>query len=120
MRQRGMQRIRMPERRAEGHRPAAFDELAREHGEVLRGDDLLEAMAVGLEPLGLVLATADLGPLLLPFSALPVRTRFLLMHVDSGPLREANYFRTVDEPAAILGPGWRLPSAGSGTMTPVP
>ena len=29
---------------------AAFDELAREHGEVLRSDDLLEAMAVGLEP----------------------------------------------------------------------
>ena len=31
---------------------AAFDELAREHGEVLRGDDLLEAMAIGLQPPG--------------------------------------------------------------------
>lgn len=31
---------------------AAFDELAHEHGEVLRGDDLLDAMAVGLEPPG--------------------------------------------------------------------
>jgi hypothetical protein len=29
---------------------AAFDELARSHGEVPRGDDLLEAMAVGLQP----------------------------------------------------------------------
>jgi hypothetical protein len=28
------------------HALAAFDELAREHGEVLRADDLLEAMAV--------------------------------------------------------------------------
>jgi hypothetical protein len=34
------------------HALAAFDELAREHGEVLRGDDLLEAMAVGLQPPG--------------------------------------------------------------------
>jgi len=32
------------------HALAAFDELARSHGEVLRGDDLLEAMAVGLPP----------------------------------------------------------------------
>lgn len=31
---------------------AAFDELAHEHGEVLRSDDLLDAMAVGLEPPG--------------------------------------------------------------------
>jgi len=31
---------------------AAFDELARSHGEVLRGDDLLEAMAVGLQQPG--------------------------------------------------------------------
>ena len=34
------------------HSLAAFDELAREHGEVLRADDLLEAMAVGLQPPG--------------------------------------------------------------------
>jgi hypothetical protein len=34
------------------HALAAFDELAREHGEVLRGDDLLEAMAIGLQPPG--------------------------------------------------------------------
>jgi len=32
------------------HALAAFDELARSHGEVLRGDDLIEAMAVGLQP----------------------------------------------------------------------
>jgi len=31
---------------------APFDELARSHGEVLRGDDLLEAMAVSLQPPG--------------------------------------------------------------------
>jgi hypothetical protein len=34
------------------HALAAFDELARSHGDVLRGDDLLEAMAVGLQPPG--------------------------------------------------------------------
>ena len=34
------------------HALAAFDELAREHGEVLRSDDLLDAMAIGLEPPG--------------------------------------------------------------------
>lgn len=34
------------------HALAAFDELAREHGEALRADDLLEAMAVGLQPPG--------------------------------------------------------------------
>src|SRR5262249_47733394 len=34
------------------HTLAAFDELAREHGEGLRGDDLLEAMATGLQPPG--------------------------------------------------------------------
>ena len=34
------------------HALAAFDEIAREHGEALRADDLLEAMAVSLEPPG--------------------------------------------------------------------
>jgi hypothetical protein len=34
------------------HALAAFDELARSHGDVLRGDDLLKAMAVGLQPPG--------------------------------------------------------------------
>ena len=34
------------------HALAAFDELAREHGELLSADDLLEAMAVGLQPPG--------------------------------------------------------------------
>jgi hypothetical protein len=29
---------------------AAFDELARSHGEPVRGDDLLKAMVVGLQP----------------------------------------------------------------------
>ena len=28
----------------------AFDELAKSHGQSLRGDDLLKAMAVGLQP----------------------------------------------------------------------
>ena len=34
------------------HALAAFDELARAHGEVLRSDDLLDAMAIGLQPPG--------------------------------------------------------------------
>jgi hypothetical protein len=34
------------------HALAAFDELAREHGEVLRSEDLLDAMAIGLQPPG--------------------------------------------------------------------
>ncbi len=34
------------------HALAAFDELAREHGEVVCGDDLLEAMAIALGPPG--------------------------------------------------------------------
>jgi len=42
------------------HALAAFDELARKHGEVLRGDDLLEAMAVGLQPPGPGLGDSDL------------------------------------------------------------
>ena len=43
------------------HALAAFDELASKHGEVLRGDDLLEAMAVGLQPPGPCLDDGDLG-----------------------------------------------------------
>jgi hypothetical protein len=38
------------------HALAAFDDLARSHGELLRGDDLLEAIAVGLQPPGAGLA----------------------------------------------------------------
>lgn len=34
------------------HALTAFDDLARAHGESLRGDDLLEAIAVGLQPPG--------------------------------------------------------------------
>lgn len=34
------------------HALAAFDELARVHGEVVRSGDLLEAMAIGLQPPG--------------------------------------------------------------------
>ena len=43
------------------HALAAFDELARKHGEVLRGDDLLDAMAVGLQPPEPNLGDGDLG-----------------------------------------------------------
>jgi hypothetical protein len=32
------------------HALAAFDDLARSHGELLRGDDLLKAMTIGLRP----------------------------------------------------------------------